>query len=299
MARTIAEIKKEITDSFIKNETISVTYGLNSHKNFEEQFSKVSLESIIFHIVATAIWTLEKLFDTHKKEVDDRLARLRPHTLIWYRDKALKYRKGKKLLEETDYYNEPDATEQEIEKTEIVKYAAAEDFMDDAGRRWLRIKIATVDEDMQKLKKIDESDRKNIQTYFNQIKDAGVWLEVVSDHPDKLYGEMTVHYDPLVFYNNGYLVAGGDDKPVENAINKYLRNLPFNGEFSLMKLIDAVQEVEGVQLAHINSACARPDKGIDRVAIADRYTPRAGYMIVDHFDNDFKIDYTSYVQNEF
>ncbi|MEG2792053.1 MAG: hypothetical protein RSA98_10785, partial [Odoribacter sp.] len=84
MARTIAEIKKEMTEVFIGNETIMALYGLNPEKNFEDQFSKVSLESILFYVVATCIWTLEKLFDRHRQEVTELINELKPHSLRWY-----------------------------------------------------------------------------------------------------------------------------------------------------------------------------------------------------------------------
>jgi len=69
MARSIADIKKEMTGYFIANETVIGLYGLDRSKSFEDQFSKVSLESILFYVVAVAIWSLEVLFDTHKTEI--------------------------------------------------------------------------------------------------------------------------------------------------------------------------------------------------------------------------------------
>ncbi|MFV0505896.1 MAG: hypothetical protein ACK5L5_04185, partial [Bacteroidales bacterium] len=78
MARTIAEIKTEMTNSFIADITVIEKYELEEGKTFEQQFSKVSLESILFYIVAVAVWTLESLFELHSKDVDDRLLQLIP-----------------------------------------------------------------------------------------------------------------------------------------------------------------------------------------------------------------------------
>lgn len=42
-------------------------YGFTSSDTFEGRFSKVSIEGLLFYVVAFGIWVLEKLFDTHKK----------------------------------------------------------------------------------------------------------------------------------------------------------------------------------------------------------------------------------------
>lgn len=71
-----------MTDVFMANDTIKALYGLDPdpERTFEDQFSKVSLESILFHVVATCIWTLEKMFDRHKQEVDELISELKPHS---------------------------------------------------------------------------------------------------------------------------------------------------------------------------------------------------------------------------
>ena len=55
-------------------------YGFTSSDTFEGRFSKVSIEGLLFYVVAFGIWVLEKLFDTHKEEVSTMLADRTPHT---------------------------------------------------------------------------------------------------------------------------------------------------------------------------------------------------------------------------
>ena len=81
MARKLAEIKVEITTSFMVNAVVQDVYGLGETAVFEEQFSKVSLENILFDVVAFSIWLLEKLFDTHKAELSTALAQQKSGTL--------------------------------------------------------------------------------------------------------------------------------------------------------------------------------------------------------------------------
>ena len=56
MARTTAEIKLEITTSFMNNGILSSLYNFQIGALFQDTFSNVAIESILFDIVA-------KLFD--------------------------------------------------------------------------------------------------------------------------------------------------------------------------------------------------------------------------------------------
>ena len=98
MARTITEIKAEITSAFISQETVRSKYGLDDNATFDKAFSPISLESVMFYVVASCIWVLETLFDKHRVEVDERIEALRPHTLRWYVAKTLDYMHNGKFV---------------------------------------------------------------------------------------------------------------------------------------------------------------------------------------------------------
>ena len=92
MAQTVSEIKAVMTAKFMADPNNASAYGFTVGDNFEQTFSKVSLESIIFFIVAFAHFILQSLFDTHKAEMTALLDTKKPHRLKWYRDKALQFR---------------------------------------------------------------------------------------------------------------------------------------------------------------------------------------------------------------
>ena len=48
MARTIAEIKKEMTDAYMSNSIIRDIYGITGDADFDSVFSPVSIESTLF-----------------------------------------------------------------------------------------------------------------------------------------------------------------------------------------------------------------------------------------------------------
>ena len=73
MARTVAEIKKTMTDAFMADATIREKYGLKESSTWNGSFSSVSLENIIFFIVAACCHVLESIFELYIKDVDEDL----------------------------------------------------------------------------------------------------------------------------------------------------------------------------------------------------------------------------------
>ena len=55
MARTVKQIKKSMTDEFMASKIIRDKYGLTEKDTFDNAFSEVSFESILFGIIASAI----------------------------------------------------------------------------------------------------------------------------------------------------------------------------------------------------------------------------------------------------
>ncbi len=135
MARTIAEIKKEITDDFMTNAELIEKYNegeqdetrqIPVHGNFEDWFSKASWESIMFYLHAAKIWLLETLFETHREEINTILQTKRPHTLGWYRQTALNFQYGRELQADLAEYDNSGLSEEEIAAERIVSKCAIE-----------------------------------------------------------------------------------------------------------------------------------------------------------------------------
>lgn len=238
MARRIEDIEQEILHAKDNEPALS---GLNST-------SKSAIWRLWVYIVSVAIWTLEKLFDQHKQEVDTRLSELKPHTARWYRNKALAFQYGFDLQTDSDQFNNIGKTEADIEASKIVKYSAVIE-LENSGQ--LIVKIAT--EKACKLSPISDTQLSAFKAYISEIKDAGVRLSVINYLPDRLLLNLIIYYDPLVLDSNGVhrLTA---EKPVERAIEQYMKELPFNGELVLAHLIDKLQQVEGVKIPHLLQA---------------------------------------------
>ena len=273
MARTIQEIQELIYQAKTQEPALN---ELNST-------SKVAIWRLWVYIIAVAIWSLEKLFDLHRTDIDKRLTELKPHTARWYRSKALAFQYGFDLLPDSDKFNNQGHNEEQIEASKIVKYSAVVESLNE-GR--LIVKIATETGDT--LQPITEGQKRSFEAYLQEIKDAGVRLSVVNYEPDVLHLQMKIVYDPLVLDSNGKSITHAFN-PVERMIKEYLKRLPFNGELVLAHLIDALQQVEGVKIPHLVLARSKHigtngNYG-DFEVIEISKIPTAGYFTIDNFDD--------------
>jgi len=282
MAHTIAEIKKEMTDWFIIHPTIKTLYGLQDGRTFEDQFSVVSLESILFYIVAASMWTLEKLFDAFVLLVNTILADRTPHSLRWYANTAKAFQYGYNLDPDTDKYNNGGLTDEQIQTSKIVAYAAVVDKQ----KEGLLIKVAK--DQNNDLALLDAVELEAFNEYMSRVKDAGVNLSIISREADNLKLSLIIHYNPLVLNAQGQRLDGISQTPVADAIRDYLKNLPFNGVLVLAYLVDAIQKVEGVVIPTIRTADYKYG-ALDWAAINIQYQPESGYLRIA--DEDLEITY--------
>lgn len=273
MARTIQQIQQEILTA--KNNEPALS-ELNST-------SKVAIWRLWTYITAVAIWTLEKLFDQHRKEVDERIRTQKVFSLPWYRMMALlfQYGDGFALAYEKDYYDNTGKTEDEIEASKIVKYAAINEV-----EGVLVLKIAT--EQGGELQRITDEQEQAFIYYINRVKAAGVEIRVINSEPDLLSIHMKVLYNPLILKKDGTLIQDPTENPVESAIRKYLKNLPFNGELVLAHLTDAVQQAEGVEVPHLSLV---QTKWVDSPAFENveiKVVPKSGYFKITNFNISYE-----------
>ncbi|WP_418450195.1 hypothetical protein [Alistipes sp.] len=266
--RTIDEIKETLTTAFMENETVARLYDLPVGSDFSSCFSKVSIVNLLFYIFACAAWTLEKLFDAHRQEVDARIEEILPHRPKWYRDKALAFMKDRTLVPDTDRYDTTGMSDAEIEAARVVKHAVANEN-DDASL--LTIKVAG--EQDHKRCPLDEQTEGQLKAYFMEIKDAGVRIALVNIAPDTFNCELDIYFDPL-------LPAATVENACREAIQNYVENLSFDGEYTNMELVDKLQVIDGVKIPELRGATTVVAGESVVTAIDARCVPAAGYFKV-------------------
>lgn len=269
---TIAEIKKTMTDMFIQNDDVKSKYGLKDGLSFEDQFSVVSIESILFFVVASCMWVNQQLFGQHKIDVQQLLNEQRVHTGNWYAHMAKQFQFGQDLVQETDRYDNTGLTSEEIESKRVVKYSAAVESVD---KSILYLKIATDSSGVRE--PLPNNQLTAFKAYINRVQDAGVRIEVINNQADEMRLKIDIYYDSLILDYDGKQLDGDNDTPVQTAIRDYLNNLPFNGTYTNQGLIDVIQRIDGVEVAELKSASSRYGYYTDYTEIDAREIPNAGY----------------------
>jgi len=112
---------------------------------------------------------------------------------------------------------------------------------------------------------------------MTQIKDAGVKLLITSGPADNLRLVLRIEYNPLVINSTGARIDGVTMTPVKDAIKLHLQNLPFNGVFSVQKLVDAIQAVEGVNDISVDQVQTKYGL-LNYTSVDISVIPDAGYL---------------------
>lgn len=286
MARSIEEIKKDMTDRYLSYETIRNAYGLPEGANFENTFSKVSIESIIFYVVAFSTWVLEILFDVHEEEVSNTIAESKPGTLRWLVNKAKEFMPGYNLVTDTDYYDTSGMTSEQITNAQVVKHAAAVE-----NNSIVYLKVAG---DVNGVPgQLAQEYIDGLRSYIKEIKYAGVEIRIVNEPADHYRLQMIVYYDPKILNSSGAALLGGD--PVRDAIRNFLRSLPFNGEYRNVDLVDTLQAVDGVVIPELIlpevsvTGLEGSWRQVEAIAIPD-----SGYYKIYDEDNEMNLTFRPY-----
>ena len=276
MARSINDIKKTMTDAFMADADIREKYGLAADATFDDSFSSVSLENILFYIIAACCHVLEVFFDTHKADVDTKISRAVVASVPWYHKMALQFQYGDVLVFD-------EATQQYVYATsnlekQKVKYVAVRD-------RGSSIQILVSGEKDERPAVLSDDVLTAFKSYMNRIKIAGVILAIRSLPADLITVSATVHIDPLVIDKQGTRISDGS-KPVEEAVENYLKGILYGGTFNKTKLVDAIQSVEGVADVELLSCSYSTDEGRNYKTISgNNYTAVGGSFVASGLSN--------------
>lgn len=260
-----------MTTEFMHSSVIRTLYSIPDSvldNEFETVFSKVSIENILFYVIAYAIHVLERIFDNSIGEIKRYIDSVRPHTKSWYAKKIKAFQFGDSLPIDSDVY--PVINEEH----KIISNCSVSEEL---GR--LKIKVAKGQSGT--LTPLSNEELDALNTYAYRIKDAGVRLSIVSLAADVIRVNAIIHYDPLVLKSNGTKISGEPGvMVVHEQIKTYLKNLPFNGMFSIMDLTDAIQKVDGVSIVQVTQVRSRTATGIYN-DVTSIVIPDAGYFILD------------------
>jgi hypothetical protein len=276
MARSISEIFDSMKAQGIALATAAANQPAIDMFN---STSRVAVWKILFYAVAFCINALEVIYDLFRIEIDDTIAALKPHSARWYASKANGFQYGYNLIAETDTYDNSALTQQQIDDSKVVAYAAVVD-----GDRGIRIKLARLSGG--DLAALTAPQLAAFTAYMQQIKDAGIGLLITSTAADDIKCTLRIFYNAQVLGADGSRNDGTNATPVQTAFNDYLKALPFNGLFVPMLMIDHLQAVEGVVIVKDDQWQSRYS-ALPYTNIDVEVTPDAGYLrLLDPADLD-------------
>lgn len=277
MSRSISDIYDSIIAeknnlsqlSGLTPNTDSVSNLLNDINNA----SKVAIWRIQAWVIAVGIWTHEKLWDKHKQELQDIVDGSEPPTVEWYRREIFKFQYDTnanaaiplQIINGRPQYSSIDPALQIIARCSIVE----------TGQATALIKVVKNDNG---LKALTNNEMQALESYIDDKAAMGTLYTLVSQNADKLQVTGTVYYNPQVAPS----VIQND---VEAAIDHYLaEELAFNGDVFYQKVVDAMQQVNGVVDVTITSMQAKGSGGTYS-SFGRKYATNAGWIVTDNLSN--------------
>lgn len=282
MARSTDEIKQQMEQQWMQNAALKDLYGWEPDNSgnppqFDEFYSKASLENIILYIVAYCAHVIEVLHDTVKAEIETEIATKVPGTLQWYVSRLQEFiympmlsedDKAKVVFDDNtgEYTISDSLSDAALRKARIVRHAVA---VDSNNQSLLLLKVAGEDTDGA-LCQLDQDQEDALKSYIARIKYAGVKTELINAAGDLFNCNVLVWYDAL------YTSEDVQEACVK-ATEAYIKGLPFNGEYSNMALIDHIQAVPGVKIAEFIQSSYTDSNGDEKPIQDGKATPYAGY----------------------
>ncbi len=272
MARTITEIATEIKKAFVNSPLLRSLYNLDTSKEFDEQFSAASIETLAIEAHATAGAAIEEMHEWHRREVSTLVEQERYGYPGWYAKMMRVFQFGYDIneLEEKTYYD--DTTSDEAIEARIIKFAFAFDNQNGIG---VTIKIAKATESGDPTP-LDNFELTAATSYINRVKPGGIPVTIVNDPADVLDISVKIVYNPLVFTSEDAV-----NDAVNAAINTYLQGVEFNGAFVGMRMIDQLQLTTGIVIAQIDKVeVTHAGYAPEDITGLTSYIPASGAMVL-------------------
>lgn len=264
--RTIQEIKKQMTDGIMNDATLRSALNLDPSRTWDEQTSSVSVINLLLYVVATAHHIMERMFDSFKEEVEERIASAYPGSISWLWNRAMEFQYDDDM---NAYFQENGTYQSMNSEFQIIKHAAVIE-------EYNVVKVKVSGDDYAPL---EQAQLTAFEAYMNALKFAGVKLSVSSLESDDL--SLKIH-----IWRNRLVMPEEDDSVLKSAIEEYLNNIRYGGVFNKTRMMDAVQNVQGVEDVTIESCVFEAHDSAATVTDlqTQNYSPIAGHIKLEKLE---------------
>lgn len=273
MARSITEIYDSIIAEKQSMASLNALQpSIDSSQNLLSDLtssSKVAIWRLWAFVTAVAINVFEIILDQHTAAIELRATQIPTGTAIWHHEQSLLFQFGDTLTWNGLQFIYPVITP----ANQIVKLASVVD----QGFQ-VRVKAAKLSGGLPV--PLLAPELSSFQGYWGQKRFAGTAMLITSSVGDDLKVDYFIKYDALILDATGALLSNPAIFPVEDSIELYIRNLPFDGVLSLMAMTDAIQQADGVLDVTLNDAQSKFG-ALPYSSINKEYLPDAGYLTLD------------------
>lgn len=224
------------------------------------------------YITASAIYALERLYDTFTAEIVEINRTNKVGRADWYVQEAKNFQFGYDLqyIDNVYKYAVIDEVAKIIKRasqsTETIIYGGSIPI------RVTTIKVATTDAGGN-IVALSAPQKAAFDVYIDRNMFAGSYIKTLSANTDFIKIIAKIYYNPL-------FVADTVKANVATALSNYLANLDFNGEVLRTDLIIEARKVVGVEDFEITTLEVRTNAG-SFAAMGISYIPVAGYIAAD------------------
>lgn len=248
MSQTIQNIEDELDTIQASKTELS---GLNSPSNIAD----FKLWKSLF---AQASLSLQSLWDNFQASLETVLQNNQYGDLGWWQQQILLFQYGDALtvINGKLGYDIIDPTKQIITRCAAIEFNSI-----------VILKVAKQNPPIP----LSSTEKTALTFYVDDIKPAGVKTQIVLSNPDQVKWNANIYY-------NGLIVLADFQTAIEAAMNAYILSIPFNGNFNINKLREAIFAVPGVIDVDIQGVFIKQDGG-SYVTVTREYVPYSGYYI--------------------
>lgn len=240
MSRTINDIYNEAVQE--RNKRLEL-------REFQSD-SKVSIMNGITWAFSAVIHAFETLLDVFAIDISQAINQRVNGTPDFYANALLQYQMGDELVIREDGlafgYANIDETKQIITQ---VSYSESSDDTNLDSKLILKAAMGT----KGNLTALPSEELTPINSYINKLKFAGTRIEVISREGDILIPRVQAYYDGAILEAEVY-------DNIEEKLNDYIMNIPFDSSIYTSKIVEAIRSAEHVTDVYIDTS-AIPEQG--------------------------------------
>lgn len=265
MSRTIEQIEAAIIADVQAEPALS---------DISSNTSRRAIWRLLCFVMASAVLLLEQIIDVFKAENEIKINSATPATEQWLTDRVFKFQYS--------------ATTPQV--IQLVDLAPVYPLIDPTLRVVTRCSVVTTLSNTVNIKTakneppvaLSPTELASLQSYVNVIGVPGVFYNCSSGEADRVY------IDANIYYSGQYSTV--IEGTVTNAINTFLANLPFNGQFKISDLELTIRSVIGVTDVLVNNVKIRANSTAfasgtflvqNKTTISRLFNTIAGYVILE------------------